>query len=209
MTTTTSLPPSSSSSLLSSSSSWESQISSFRIETERLTLRVLQDRDAAFIAELLNEEAFVRFIGDRGVRNEADALKYIARQRALFIERGLGLFAVVRNDRDAVDIETATVPIGICGLVLRAELDGVPDIGFAFLQRTWSYGYATESSNAVLQDSHERLRLPRVLAVVLPSNERSVRLLQRLGMQLERPITLHNDELHLYAIDLCEAATTT
>jgi ribosomal-protein-alanine N-acetyltransferase len=47
------------------------------IETERLILRQFTTRDAAFILDLLNQPSFLKHIGDRGVRNIADAEKYI------------------------------------------------------------------------------------------------------------------------------------
>jgi RimJ/RimL family protein N-acetyltransferase len=47
------------------------------MRTERLGLRCFTADDAAFIVTLLNEPAFFRFIGDRNVRTNADALKYL------------------------------------------------------------------------------------------------------------------------------------
>jgi len=45
--------------------------------TERLSLRRMTLRDAAFILQLLNEPPFLRFIGDKGVRTLEDACRYI------------------------------------------------------------------------------------------------------------------------------------
>lgn len=47
------------------------------LETERLILRELHIDDAPFIVELLNTPSFLRFIGDRGVRNTLDAVQYL------------------------------------------------------------------------------------------------------------------------------------
>lgn len=47
------------------------------IQTERLVLRQLELDDAEFILELLNEAAFLRFIGDKGVRTPDDACAYL------------------------------------------------------------------------------------------------------------------------------------
>lgn len=43
------------------------------LETDRLILRWLTPDDAAFILELLNEPAWIRYIGDKGVRTLDDA----------------------------------------------------------------------------------------------------------------------------------------
>src|SRR5690554_8039655 len=48
------------------------------LETARLLLSPLAGEDAGFILELLNEPAFVRDIGDKGVRTLEDAHAYLA-----------------------------------------------------------------------------------------------------------------------------------
>ncbi len=47
------------------------------LETERLSLRRMSEGDAEFILELLNESSFLRYIGDKGVRTDEDARRYI------------------------------------------------------------------------------------------------------------------------------------
>jgi hypothetical protein len=47
------------------------------LETERLVLRRMTVRDADIVLELLNEAAFIRNIGDKGVRTRDDARLYI------------------------------------------------------------------------------------------------------------------------------------
>ena len=47
------------------------------LETDRLVIRRLSADDAPFILELLNQPSFLRFIGDKGVRSLADAVRYL------------------------------------------------------------------------------------------------------------------------------------
>ena len=47
------------------------------LETERLLLRPFTVDDAEFILTLLNEPSFIRYIGDKHVRNIEDARQYI------------------------------------------------------------------------------------------------------------------------------------
>ena len=47
------------------------------LETERLVLRWLGPDDAAFIRQLVNEPAWLRYIGDKGIRTIEDARNYI------------------------------------------------------------------------------------------------------------------------------------
>jgi RimJ/RimL family protein N-acetyltransferase len=91
-------------------------------------------------------------------------------------------------------------PIGICGLVKREGLND-PDVGFAFLSRYWSSGYAVESAAAVLAHATDSLRIARVVAITSPDNWSSIAVLEKIGLQFERMIRLmdHSPELKLFA----------
>ncbi|MFL5385563.1 MAG: GNAT family N-acetyltransferase [Longimicrobiaceae bacterium] len=147
------------------------------ITTERLVLRELADDDAAFIVELMNDPDWLRFIGDRGMRTLDDARGYIATgPREMYARHGYGLYAVERRNEPG--------PIGICGLVRRDWLEDA-DLGFAFLPRFRGAGYAHEAAAATLEHA-AALGLHRILAIVSPENEASVRLLAKIGMTFQR-----------------------
>lgn len=156
------------------------------LETERLVLRHLEVADADFIVSLLNEPSFLRYIGDRGVRTVEDAKRYILDVAGKhYEENGFGLYLVEQK--------SSGESIGICGLVNREGLQDV-DIGFAFLHRFWSNGYALESASAVMDYAGETLELPRVVAIVSSDNERSFKLLEKIGLRYERLIRLAENE---------------
>ena len=143
--------------------------------TARLRLRELHEGDAAFMLELLNQPDFLRFIGDRGVRDLAQARGYLrSGPIASYAEHGTGMYAVEPRGGGA--------PIGLCGLVVRADLPA-PDIGFAFLPDYYGRGLAFEAASSVLAHGHGTLGLPRILAIVSPGNARSIALLRRLGLR--------------------------
>ena len=156
------------------------------ILTERLRLRELTAADAPFILELLNDDDFHRYIGDRGVRTLADAEDYIQQGPAVSYARyGHGLYLVMRREDEA--------KLGICGLIKRDSLEDV-DIGYAFLPAYRGQGYGIESARAALQDGRERLGIERVVAIVTPGNERSIGLLAKLGLSQGRLVKLGEDE---------------
>ncbi len=162
------------------------------IESARLNLRELVPDDAPFILELLNEAGFLRFIGDKGVRTLADARDYIAKGPMESYRRfGFGLYLTCLRENAA--------PIGICGLVKRDTLADV-DVGFAFLARYWSQGYAAESAAAVLAHGREALGLRRIVAITAPDNLGSIAVLEKIGLRFERRIRLAEDgaELKLF-----------
>jgi len=157
------------------------------LETQRLIIRELNVDDAQFILTLLNEPSFLRYIGDKKVRNLDDARRYILDGPVASYERhGFGLFRV--------ELKDSHIPIGMCGLLKREELPD-PDIGFAFLPDFWNRGYAFEAAAAVLNYARQRLKLDRVLAIVNPDNDASIKLLQKLGFKFERM----KDDVKLYA----------
>lgn len=152
--------------------------------------------DAGFILKLVNEPSFIRFIGDKGVRNHEDAVQYIQTGPLASYERfGFGLYLV--------ELKNSRVPIGMCGLVKRESLPDV-DIGFAFLPAFWSKGYAFEAADAVKALGHDVLGISRLVAITNPDNESSIKLLEKIGFRYERMIRLANDapELKLFASDV-------
>lgn len=152
------------------------------LETERLILRRFNVDDAEFILKLVNEPSFLRYIGDKKVRNVEDARQYILNGPVASYEQnqfGLNL----------VELREAHTPAGMCGLLKREELSS-PDIGFAFLPEFWNRGFAFEAATAVLQDARERMRLQRILAITSLDNDASIKLLQRLGFTFDSVITL-------------------
>jgi len=162
------------------------------LTTDRLTLRPLTLGDAAFLLELVNEPGWLRYIGDRGISSEAGARLYLRNGPLAMVERlGYGLLAVER-------IGDST-PIGICGLLQCNTLPDV-DIGFAFLARHGGQGYATEAAAAVLGWGMQTLGLRRIVAIVAPENERSIRLLQKIGMLDEGMIELEEEMLRLFGV---------
>jgi [ribosomal protein S5]-alanine N-acetyltransferase len=141
-------------------------------ETERLRLRRFRESDAPMILELLNDPGWLRFIGDRNIRSLDDARGYLRKLEDARERNGFTLYLVERKD--------AREPLGMCGLVKRDTLPD-PDLGFAFLERHRGAGYAEEAARATLDHAKGDLGLESLAAIATPDNERSVRLLEKLG----------------------------
>lgn len=166
------------------------------LETERLILRALSLEDAAFILELLNEPSYIHNIGDRKVRTIEGAKTYIKKgPMASYDEHGFGL--------RLVELRETHEPIGICGLIKRETLEDV-DIGYAFLPKFWSKGYATESAMATKIFARDVLGLNRIVGITDPENTNSIHVLEKLGMKFEKMVKLSPDdiELKLFSMDL-------
>ena len=164
------------------------------LDTARLRLRPQTAADAPFLLALMHDPAWLRHIGDRGVRTEAEARAYIESvTRAMYAEHGVGMLLVERK--------ADGVPLGICGLLRRDGFDA-PDLGVALAAEHRKQGYAAEAAQATLAHARQALGLKRVLALVSPGNEASVRLLERLGFTFARgaegsggePVLLYTQE---------------
>jgi len=166
------------------------------LRTERLTIRELTLADTNFVLELLNEPAFIQFIGDKGARDLAGAEKYLREgPLASYAKHGFGLWRVALQADDT--------PVGMCGLLKRDALD-YPDLGYALLARFGSRGYAHEAAAAVLVHARKVLQLGPLFAVTAQENPASIRLLQKLGFKFEGLIPLpgYPEESRLFVLGL-------
>lgn len=166
----------------------------FLLETERLLLRRLHLEDARFMFELLNSPGWLQYIGDRNVKSVEEAERYL-KEKVLIGNaiNGLGMLLVEEKSKN--------IPMGICGLVTREGLEA-PDIGFAFLPQFYGKGFAFESAVPVLQYAQEILCLPKVQAITVKENIRSILLLEKLGMQFVKKTHIPNDEEELMVYEI-------
>ena len=165
------------------------------LETRRLILRRFAIEDSPFILELLNDSSFLRFIGDRGVRNLEDAKGYILNGPMASYEKfGFGLWLV--------KLKATGESLGMCGLLKRDTLPDA-DIGFAFLPRFWGREYAVEAAAAVRDYGRDVCGLKRLVAVTDRVNKGSIRVLEKTGLRFERMIQFHEGEAEsrLFGLD--------
>jgi [ribosomal protein S5]-alanine N-acetyltransferase len=164
------------------------------IETERLFLRKFTLHDAPFMLELLNTPTWLKFIGDRNVRNIEDAENYL-RNGTLksYEENDFGFYAVIEK--------SSTETIGMCGLIKRDSLPDI-DIGFAFLPDLIGKGFGYEAASATLAYAKNTLKIDRIIAIVNSDNEKSIGLLKKIEMKFEKMIRFENEdkELMLFSV---------
>ncbi|MBP2701059.1 N-acetyltransferase [Photobacterium sp. CAIM 1938] len=159
-------------------------------ETEALVIRKFELTDTDFIIRLLNEELFIRYIADKGVRSHEDAIRYLTQgPMACYEANGFGLNMVI--------LKSTNTAIGMCGLLKRPELT-CPDLGYAFLSQYCGKGYAFEAAEAVIADEMKRYGLTKIQAVTYPDNIPSNQLLIKLGFDNIGKIELYGSTNNLY-----------
>lgn len=164
------------------------------VTTSRLRLRRFRNTDADFVIALVNDAAWLRFIGDRNVHTRDAAEAYIAKMNRMHAEHGHGALLIEARETGA--------RLGMAGLFRRPGL-AVPDVGFALLPAYYGHGFAREAAAAVIADAKARLRLTRIGAFTLPENTASIRLLESLGLRYECAFKLPggSENLIYYAIE--------
>jgi len=163
------------------------------LETERLALREFTTDDMDFIIRLLNSPGWLEFIGDRNVKNDDAAAAYLVNGPIKsYKENGFGL--------SLVETKSEKIPIGMCGIINRSYLEH-PDIGFAFLPEFTGSGYAYEIAKATMDYAKNKLKIDTVLAVTVPANIKSIKLLEKTGFVFTKTITFpdETEELMLFS----------
>lgn len=165
-------------------------------DTGRLHFAPLDTGDAPFLVALLNDPDFLRHIGDRGVRDHATALDYLARGPwASYATHGFGLWRIGPRDGGPA--------WGLCGLLQRLDLPA-PDVGYALLPAARGRGLAREAVQATLAHAFGPLGLPRVLAIVSAGNPASIRLLEALGLAHVGEHAGSHGPVRLHALDAAD-----
>ncbi len=157
-----------------------------KIITERLSLNLLTLDDRDFVKRLVNTPGWIKFIGDRNVHTDDDAVAYINK---------------IRNTQNlyywVVRIKNENTSIGIISFLKRDYLENF-DIGFAFLPEYNGNGYAYEAAKKVLSIVSKNPQYAVVLATTIPQNINSIKLLTKLGLHFQKEIEVEKQKLHVY-----------
>jgi len=147
------------------------------LETERLRLRWLEERDVEPLYEVFGDPAVMRYWSSPPLADKAAATALLHEIRDYFVSGELYQWGIALADADQV-----------IGTVTLADIDRAhrrAGVGFALAQPAWGQGYATEAVTRLIEHAFEDLELHRLEADVDPRNAPSLRLLQRLGFQRE------------------------
>jgi RimJ/RimL family protein N-acetyltransferase len=152
----------------------------FPIETDRLLLRPFTLADAEALHEVWGDPAAERFGGPGWPRPETvdDTRRYLEPIVAGQAERGYASWAVIEK--------TSGRLIGDCGLFLADGVGPEIELAYGLAPDVWGRGYATEAAAACVRVGFEQLGVARIVADVDLSNTASIRVLEKIGMRLER-----------------------
>jgi ribosomal-protein-alanine N-acetyltransferase len=135
------------------------------LETSRLVLRELNAHDMELLIALRVDPEVRRFLGGPMSLDEAKSMA------ELNIAYPMGKFVAERRDNQES-----------IGLVLLHPGHGGTEISYQFLSSSWAQGFASEAVRCVMDYAADAEGISELIAVTQTANERSCRLLERLGL---------------------------
>jgi RimJ/RimL family protein N-acetyltransferase len=163
------------------------------LETERLRLRSFRKSDVDDYAALKADPEVLRYLGggsepwDRG-----RSWRHMAFLMGHWQLGGAGMWAVEHRETGA-----------FLGMVGFAAPDGWPgfELGWTLARRWWGHGYATEGAREALAHAFTVLEKDRVISLIHPENQASIRVAERIGETLQGRIDHLGREMLCYGLD--------
>ncbi len=163
------------------------------LETERLVLRPLRDDDLeVYHARIFGDPDVMRYLppGQPIPRERTQAI--ITRYNEHWTRCGFGVWAVVKKEAGEL--------IGHCGLQHLTEIPEV-EVLYALAKPYWGQGFATEAARASVRFGFEQVQLERIIALAVPENIGSRRVMEHIGLKYEKDTHLFGLDLVYYAIN--------
>jgi len=145
------------------------------IETPRLLLRDWRPTDREPFQRINSDPRVMEYFPEPLPPEESDAL--MARIEAHQQQHGFTFYAA--------ELRSTAQFIGFIGIVhtpFEAPFTPCVEIGWRLAAEFWGQGLATEGAQAALRFAFNELKLPELVALTVPSNLRSRRVMEKLGM---------------------------
>lgn len=165
-----------------------------QLYTQRLILRQINAVDRAAIFRIYSDEEVTRYNAIAQLNHISDAETLIDGFQEQYRTRTAIWWGVTLKDKGTV--------IGTCGFHnwTRAGLYAhSANIGYGMARVYWRHGYTTEALRALLTFGFSTMQLNRIQADLMTDNLPSMRLLEKLGFQVEgvmRERGFWKDEFH-------------
>lgn len=147
------------------------------INTERLVLRTLRPDDAAELFAIYSDPTVMRFWGTPAWTRIEQAIEMIERESKA-TQAGEYL-------RLGIEERESSTLIGACALFSFHEASRRAEMGYILRSQSWGKALMSESLRSLVNYGFTNLNLNRIEADIDPRNERSERVLQRLGFVKE------------------------
>ncbi len=156
------------------------------LDTPRLTLRRMLRRDSEDMFAYARDPAVSEFLLWQPHESEAYTRRYLNYLQSRYRSRDFYDWAVVWRESGRM--------IGTCGFTQFNLESNSAEIGYVLARPYWGIGIAPEAARAVLRFGFRELRLHRIEAHYMIGNDRSRRVMEKIGMHFEG---VRRDSLHV------------
>jgi RimJ/RimL family protein N-acetyltransferase len=179
---------------------WETRkdrVFQYPIITHRLYLRPPVEEDTDALMAIFADPEVMKY-SPTGCLSKEQIKEKINEWEREYGENNFCPFVVIRQEDSEL--------IGICGLHASSYyvVEGEPrtEIVFRLAKKFWGGGYGFEAAQAVLQDASTKLHGKEIVAIVDVLNERSRKLVEKIGMQWWKQTTLIGIRVDLYRYEI-------
>jgi len=171
------------------------------ILTQRCKLAPLTEDDFDEVVVLYTNEDVMRYLGGvRPIEPILNGLRKSIKSNA-FLGRLRKLLKFGTNYIFTLKLEDTNEFIGLI-FVSPHHNKFDTEVSYIILPHFWGKGYAFEGVKATLEFCKTELRLKRVVSETQVANERSIRLLQRLGFTVKKELDRFGEKQALFEFNL-------
>lgn len=145
------------------------------IETPRLVLRDWEEEDLMPFASLNQDHKVLEFLP--GALTVEESAAWINKLKEDCKEHGFGLWAATLKTGEFIGYIGLNVP------AFKANFTPCIEIGWRLAPLYWGQGLAAEGARAALRYAFDELKLAEVVSFTVPENKRSIRVMEKIGMQ--------------------------
>jgi len=162
------------------------------LNTERLLLRAFEKDDLdPFAAMVSNLEVMQLATYDGNTMTRTRAWNWLCLMLGQWYMRGFGIWGIEEKSTGEL--------IGRIGLQFFDQFEDV-ELVWMLAKSAWGKGFASEGARAAIDHGLNTLALPRIAAVIHQENKPSIRLAERLGMEMEKEVERKEILFYQYVI---------
>lgn len=162
------------------------------LQLGEFVMRPIQAGDLDAIATLWSDPEVTRFLPSRGIPIPRETTEKVV---ASFVEhwqqRSYGVWAIVN---------AASETIGYCGLRYLEEL-GEVELLYGLAQSYWGKGIMSQAARASISYGFNAASLDKIIALALPENQASRRVMEKAGLRYEKQVQIFNLDAVYYSVE--------
>jgi HAD superfamily hydrolase (TIGR01509 family) len=164
------------------------------LSTEHCVLRELSPMDIDGLCNICSKQGIKEYLDDFSTDVPLEKEKHIAYIKSIYHYYGFGLWGVFLKNTNTL--------IGRCGVELKMlNQDEIYELGYLLDTNYQGHGYAIEFVTATIKYCFEHLEIPRIVAIIDISNNRSLKLAGQVGMHNTGECIRNNRHCNIYEIN--------